>query len=86
MTDTKAQNLETLLRWRQETGTPVKGDLSDDFDPGCTGKKRHPTEHAALTAIKIIGDHGMDAYHCRACNGWHSGHPPRKRRKIKYRR
>lgn len=84
MTDTKEQNLETLLRWKQ-ADTPVNDDHGEDFDPACTGKQRHPNRHAALTAAKIIGDRSMEVYHCRACNGWHSGHP-RKRRKIKYRR
>lgn len=63
-----SENLDTLRRWKaQERPTAAPEDI---FVPGCTGKVRHPTKAAAITATKII--RGTRIYVCRNCSGWHT--------------
>ena len=40
------------------------------YAPGCTGKKRYDTQHAAARAVQHIGLK-LGIYRCRHCGGWH---------------
>ena len=38
----------------------------------CTGKRRYPTEGAALQAAQLVGvERWRQAYLCAACGKWH---------------
>jgi hypothetical protein len=66
-----AENLAIMRQWQTEA-KPIEA-ASDGFDPGCTGKIRHPTKAAAIVAAKIIGRGKVRPYVCRCCGGWHTG-------------
>ncbi len=45
----------------------------------CQRKVRHETESSARahahSLLTSYGDHGVRAYNCTLCGGWHVGHP-----------
>lgn len=79
----REENLAKMLEWSK---APPAEYREDDFVEGCTGKNRHPSVAAAERAAEIIGDDNLVAYNCKNCGGWHAGHRPVKRRRIKLRR
>lgn len=53
----------------------------------CTSKRRFATqEEAASAAFGMLRAQGrndtLTAYHCKFCNGYHFGHPPRRVRQA----
>jgi type IV secretory pathway VirD2 relaxase len=69
-----------VTKWaedRTKERQQIAAQSGQQFQPGCTGKRRYLNKHQVKRAVQTMKAHGHQAmhwYHCQTCGAWHLTH------------